>query len=139
MATSSHSLKTPRQHISFQDSKHEFGFDTIPDSGSSRTIFAKNVLDSEGIEFQPNLDGEELFNASKDSMVVNGTVYLTANFNGKSALISGLVSEDLQDNILLSWHDAENLGSITITRNADEYRKLFIYFIKFASKLSNSM
>ena len=49
-------------------------------------------------------------------MTVNGTVQLTATFNGKSKQIDGLVSEDLKDHILLSWFDAEDLGSLTITR-----------------------
>ena len=51
-------------------------------------------------------------------MTVNGTVQLTATFNGKSKLINGLVSEDLKDNVLLSWYDAEDLGSLSITRFA---------------------
>ena len=41
-----------------------------------------------------------------------------SNFNGKSKCINGLVSEDLKDEILLSWFDAEDLGSISITRFA---------------------
>ena len=42
---------TPRQEMSFQDPTHEFRHDVIPDSGSSRTIFAKSILDREGIPF----------------------------------------------------------------------------------------
>ena len=49
-------------------------------------------------------------------MTVNGTVKLTSTFQGKSALIDALVSEDLKDIILLSWYDAEELGSLSITR-----------------------
>ena len=51
-------------------------------------------------------------------MTVNGTVKLTTTFNGKSKLIDGLVSEDLEDEVLLSWYDAEDLGSLSITRFA---------------------
>ena len=50
-------------------------------------------------------------------MTVNGTVQLTATFNGKSKLINGLVSEDLKDEILLSWFDAEDLRSLSITKS----------------------
>ena len=50
-------------------------------------------------------------------MAVNGIVHLTANFNGKSKEINGLVTKDLQDIILISWYDAEDLGSISIARN----------------------
>ena len=104
--------------MSFQNSDREFTHDVIPDSGSSRTIFSKNLLDQHGIKFEPNFDSEELFNASNNPMTVNGTVQLTATFNGKSKQIDGLVSEDLKDHILLSWFDAEDLGSLAITRFA---------------------
>ena len=79
-----------------------FEHDVIPDSGSSQTIIAKNLLEKHGINFEPNHENEELFNASSNSMTVNGTVQLTATFNGKSALIDALVSEELKDTILLS-------------------------------------
>ena len=105
--------------MSFQDYNKHFFHDVIPDTGSSRTIFAKNVLDSHNIKFDPNINGEELYNASKTAMVVNGTVNLTTNYNGRNQLIEGLVSEDIEDTILLSWHDAEKLGSITINRKVD--------------------
>ena len=49
-------------------------------------------------------------------MIVNGTVKLTSTFQGKSTLIDALVSEDLKDTILISWYDAEELGSLSITR-----------------------
>ena len=101
--------------MSFQNSKTDFWHDVIPDSGSSRTIFGKGLLDKQGIKYEPNLDSEELYNASSNPMTVNGTVQLTATFNDKSKLIDGLVSEDLKDEILLSWFDAEDLGSLSIT------------------------
>ena len=108
---------TPKQTMSFQDCNRIFYHDVIPDTGSSRTIFAKNLLDKNGITLEPNYDDEQLFNASSNPMTVNGTVQLTASFQGKSKLIEGLVSQDLKDDILLSWYDAEDLGSISITRH----------------------
>ena len=90
--------------------------DVIPDRGSSRTILSKSVLDQQGIKFEPNFGSKELFNASNIPMTVNGTAQLTTTFNGKSKQIDGLVSEDLKDHILLSWFDAEDLGSFTITQ-----------------------
>ena len=42
--------------------------------------------------------------------------YINEESDGKSKQIDGLVSEDLKDHILLSWFDAEDLGSLTITR-----------------------
>ena len=49
-------------------------------------------------------------------MTVNGSVQLTVTFHDKSKLIEGLVSEDLKDQVLLSWYDAEDIGSLSITR-----------------------
>ena len=49
-------------------------------------------------------------------MTVNGTVQLTATFQGKSTRVDALVSEDLKDTVLLSWYDAEEIGSISIAR-----------------------
>ena len=107
---------TPRQSISYQNCSIEFEHDIIPDSGSSRTIIAKNLLDKRGITFEPNHKNRELFNASSNPMTVNGTVKLTSTFQGNPTLIDALVSENLKDTILLSWYDAKELGSLSITR-----------------------
>ena len=120
--------------MSFQDSTHEFKHDVIPDTGSSRTIIAKSILQKEGIPFEPNSENEELFNASGDSMKVNGNISLTVTYNGKSKLVDGLVSEDLNDVVLLSWFDAEDLGSISITR-FDLLRKPSKRFEKLKKKV----
>ena len=109
---------TPRQKMSIQNDKNCFFHEVIPDSGSSRTIFGKELLDAQGIQFEPNFDSEELFNASNNPMTVNGTAQLTITFNGKSKLVDGLVSEDLKDQVLLSWYDSEDLGALSITRFA---------------------
>ena len=57
-------------------------------------------------------------------MTVNGIVDLTAKFNGNSKQINGLASEDLKNTILLSWFDAEDLGSLSITRQINEEKPL---------------
>ena len=133
---------TPRQLISFQSSLTEFEHNVIPDSGSSRTIFAKSLLDKHSIPFEPNYENEELFNASSNPMTVNGTVKLTASFQGKSTLIDALVSEDLKDNVLLSWYDAEELGSISIARYAslgDPSERIAKVKKKFSKVLRDSL
>ena len=111
---------TPKQWMTFGNKFKTFGHKITPDSGSTRTIFAKDVLDKHKIPYKPNTSNETLFNASKKPMIVNGIVDLTAKFNGNSKHINGLVSEDLKDTILLSWYDAEDLGSLSITRNISE-------------------
>ena len=109
---------TPKQWMTFQgENNGSFGYKITPDSGATRTIFSKNILDKYGIKYGENISKEELFNASMKPMAVNGIVHLTANFNGRSKMINGLVTEDLYDTILISWYDAEELGSISIARN----------------------
>ena len=77
-----------------------------------------------------------------EPMTVNGTVDFTVTFNGNSKKITALVTNDLKDTILLSWYDAEDLGSISITRNIsvekpskqiDDIKK------KYSSILRNSL
>ena len=109
---------TPKQWMTFKDNnKGSFDYQITPDSGATRTIFSKNILEKYGITFGQNTSNEKLFNASMKPMTVNGIVQLTANFNGRSKVINGLVTKDLQDIILISWYDAEDLGSISIARN----------------------
>ena len=106
--------------MTFTNESKSFGHKITPDSGSTRTVFAKNILDKHKIQHKANTSNETLFNASKKPMTVNGIVDLTANFNGNSKQINGLVSEDLKNTILISWFDAEDLGSLSITRQIPE-------------------
>ena len=134
---------TPKQWMTFTNAKNKsFGHNTTPDSGATRTIFSKNILDRKRIAYNPNISNEKLFNASMEPMTVNGTVDFTVTFNGNSKKITALVTNDLKDTILLSWYDAEDLGSISITRNIsvekpskqiDDIKK------KYSSILRNSL
>ena len=69
------------------------------------------------IQISPKPDSLELYTAAGEPMTVNGQVQLTATFKGKSKLIDALVSEDLTNEILMSWYDCEDLGSVSITRS----------------------
>ena len=102
--------------MSFHDSDHHFKHQVTPDTGASKTIFAKNILDEQNIKIFPKPDALELYTAAGEPMTVNGQVQLTATFKGKSKLINGLVSEDLTNEILMSWYDCEDIGSVSITR-----------------------
>ena len=74
---------TPKQWMTFKDNnKGSFDYQITPDSGATRTIFSKNILEKYGITFGQNTSNEKLFNASMKPMAVNGIVQLTANFNG---------------------------------------------------------
>ena len=102
--------------MSFHDSDHQFSHQVTPDTGASKTIFAKNIIDGQRINVSPKPDALDLYTAAGEPMTVNGQVQLTATFKGKSKLIEGLVSEDLTNEILMSWYDCEDLGSVSIAR-----------------------
>ena len=73
-------------------------------------------------------------------MTVNGTVQLTATFQGKSTLVDASVSEDLKYTVLLSRYDAKELGSIPIARYAnlgDPSEKVTIIKKKFSRILKD--
>ena len=103
--------------MSFHDSDHQFHHQVTPDTGASKTIFAKNILDKEKIKILPKPDDLDLYTAAGKPMTVNGQIQLTATFKGKSKLIDALVSEDLSNEILMSWYDCEDLGSVSIARS----------------------
>ena len=102
--------------MTFHTSDHQFTHQVTPDTGASKTIFAKNIIDMQKILISPKPDSLELYTAAGEPMTVNGQVQLTATFKGKSKLIDALVSEDLTNEILMSWYDCEDLGSVSITR-----------------------
>ena len=102
--------------MSFHDSDHHFSHQVTPDTGASKPIFAKSIIDRQKIKISPKPDTLELYTAAGEPMTVNGQVQLTATFKGKSKLIDGLVSEDLTNEILMSWYDCEDLGSVSIAR-----------------------
>ena len=103
--------------MSFHDSDHQFSHQVTPDTGASKTIFAKNIIDKHNIKISPRPDNLDLYTAAGEPMTVNGQVQLTATFKDKSKLIEGLVSDDLKNEILMSWYDCEDLGSVLITRS----------------------
>ena len=86
--------------MSFHDSDHQFSHQVTPDTGASKTIFAKNIIDKHNIKVLPKPDNLDLYTAAGEPMTVNGQVQLTATFKDKSKLIEGLVSGDLKNEIL---------------------------------------
>ena len=102
--------------MTFHTSDHQFTHQVTPDTGASKTIFAKNIIDKHNIKISPRPDNLDLYTAAGEPMTVNGQVQLTATFKDKSKSIEGLVSDDLKNEILMSWYDCEDLGSVLITR-----------------------
>ena len=68
----------------------------------------------------PNVLGERLEAANGTPIAVSGTVTLEAKFdspNGpKSRYIQCLVSPHIEDQVIVSWYDAEAVGALTLVR-----------------------
>ena len=71
-----------------------------------------------GIPVDPNYLGERLEAANGAPMHVSGTVTLSGTFDptGKSVYMDCLVTEQLSNEIIVSWYDAEAVGALTLVR-----------------------
>ena len=90
----------------------------LSDSGCTKTIISADVLQKHQIPIEPNVNGEKLIAANGAPMLVCGTVTLEGTFDGsgKNKFIDCLVTQQLENSIIVSWHDAEELGAITPVR-----------------------
>ena len=80
-------------------------------------MVAKNLLQKHGIKFEKNTEGERLQTANKQELRVNGVLILAGTFQGKTVHMNCLVSDALHLEIIVSWHDAEKIGAVKITKD----------------------
>ena len=86
----------------------------LSDTGCSRTVVAKDVADKFGIPILPNTNRDRLQTANKQDLNVNGVIKLRATYKSKTISVNALVTDDLTDEIIVSWHDSHDLGTVTI-------------------------
>ena len=96
----------------------------LSDSGCSRTVIAKNVLQRQGIKFDINVLGERLLTAAGHDLQVNGIITLEGGFKNehgitKTTYMHCLVSDSIKDEIIISSFNAEAVGSLTIAKDFD--------------------
>ena len=93
-----------------------FSFESLSDSGCERTCVARNVLQKHKIKIEPNLEGVRLQAANKNELRVNGVIILSGTFDGTglTTLMNCLVSEDLDNEIIVSWFDAQRVGALNM-------------------------
>ena len=109
---------TPTVTMKFEnEEKKSMEIPVIIDTGSTTTIFSKNVLSRHKIAYRKT--NERLFNASGSRMTVNGMVTLSATFRDKTVQIEALVSEDIDkgNKVLFSFKDSEAIEAIKIARS----------------------
>ena len=76
---------------------------------NSRTVIAKDVVD---ITLKENTKRERLLAANKQDLNVLGIVKLKGTYHGKLVHMNCLVTDDLVNEIIVSWHDAHWVGAI---------------------------
>ena len=84
----------------------------LSDTGCSRTVIAKDVVEKYGIPIMKNVKKDRLLAANKQDLHVNGVVELKGTYKGKSIYMSCLVTDDLEDEIIVSWHDSHWIGAV---------------------------
>ena len=82
-----------------------------PDTGCTRTIIKTTTANKRGIRFQSG-DPTILLTASGQRMRVDGAGKITVEANGISSEVHALVSEAIQDEMLLSYTDLISLRII---------------------------
>lgn len=86
-----------------------FSFGVTPDTGATRSVVARNILSRYNIE--PFSSHSRLFAANGEEMQCNGSVKLRVSKS--KHIINALVSSDIKDEILISWHDLQAIGVIS--------------------------
>ena len=84
----------------------------LSDTGCSRTVIAKDVVEKYGIPIMKNVKKDRLLAANKQDLHVNGVVELKGTYKGKSIYMSCLVKDDLEDEIIVSWRDSHWIGAV---------------------------
>ena len=107
------SKPTPTCPIVFGNKDRRFTFWILPDTGCTRTIIAKDVLEKYSISWQTTKSG--IYVADDRSMDCTGKVTLSMYSRCGVPLeapmqVQALVSTGLTNEILMSWHDLQDLG-----------------------------
>jgi len=104
-----------------QGHENPFTFSTLPDTGSTKAIIAKNIADKHNITYDKSYDGI-LTDAQGHRMDVSGLARILIrpkningdlNVEGEYTNIPCLISDTLKNEMFLSWRDLQRIGSIS--------------------------
>ena len=87
------------------------------DSGNARSLVAKDILEEKGIEFYEAPANEHISAPNGTDMHINGCLFLLATFKDQQIYLDCLVTDDLSEEIIVSWHEAERIGAIKIAED----------------------
>ena len=122
------SVSTPRLSMTLRPTKRTggcpFKFFSLPDTGASRTIISADLCQTYGWVVRPTSD--RLLNASDEEMIVTGFVTLRLEEEGnedETVFTDALVTESMSNEVLVSWHDLEDLGIVNLSRRKSAEKK----------------
>ena len=104
-----------------QGNDNLFTFSTLPDTGSTKAIMAKDVAEKHNIFFDKTYNGI-LTDAQGRRMDVSGLAHISIrpkningdlNKEGEYSVIPCLISATLKNEMFLSWRDLQRIGSIS--------------------------
>jgi transposase InsO family protein len=112
-AAGSPNRPTPTLAARFGVGDRRFSAQLTPDSGTTRTVVSKSLLDRAGVPYQQT--AARLFVANDTPMNVTGCAVITTYKLGgvkyrTPVELRALVSSELNEDILASWHDLVQLG-----------------------------
>jgi transposase InsO family protein len=128
------SRPTPRMDVTFESptTGKSFSFVAMPDSGASRSTCAYNVMMDNDVPID-RCNKERLFAANGTEMHCEGSVQLSVKCNGgKCVTIDAIVSSDLENEILLSWHDLIKMGVLS-----EDFPKVHVMHQDYIKALCN--
>ena len=109
-------IPTPKLKVvvtAAEDSSKSFEFEAVPDSGTSATIIAEDLIkkaEMNGLLWQSK--GIKMRAANKTGLGYKGSIDLKmkAPHTGAEVDVEALVSNDLTQEILISWHHLKKMG-----------------------------
>ena len=103
---------TPTCKMAFRTNKgREFFKEVLPDTGSSQTIIAMNLVNANDMPVDKKKK-RKIFNASDEPMACEGTVTFEVEYEGQKTNVAALVSSDLTNEVLLGWKALKRLKII---------------------------
>ena len=104
------SCPTPRLNVRFGWKNLRFSAQVLPDSGCTRSIVSASLLRKVGVHWQPT--NSRLYTANDRPMNCAGKVNLKVFSRSgvafdKPVRLHALVSSDVADDVLVSWHDLQ--------------------------------
>lgn len=109
-------MSTPGLAVRCTHSRTGRSFEHVstPDTGATTTVVALDLMQQHRIPFRQA--GPKLYNASGDEMACEGaaTLVFTTKDCPEGAVVEVMVSSAVSNEVLISWHDLQHLGSISI-------------------------